>query len=194
MAHLEPEALLDAAHGEGGHPHLEACARCREAVASVRSTLQALGAVRQSAAPPTGLARWALAYAGRSVRQRPRVRLLELLAASAGPLNAVRAGCAGAAALYGDDAYQLDLRLEPGPRGAHLHGQVVSLDEPVPNGWEITVVGPDGSTAEVSSDALGEFLVEGPAARWGASLIAEGPGARLVVPRFDGWEGHQDGG
>lgn len=192
MRHLEPDQLLDEAAGSRSHPHLETCRRCREAVSAVRGALRALEDLREAGAPSVRLTRWAVAYAGCAAPAPARFRPLALLAAGAAAHNGIRDGSAAAAALYGDDEHQLDLRLEPGPHGPHLHGQVVSLDDGDPSSWSVVVVGPDGAVAEVASDPYGEFEVEGPAARWGATVIAQRAGNRLVVPRFDGWEAGRD--
>ena len=189
MRHLDPETLVGHALEGGEHPHLAACSRCREAAAALRQTLAALADARHAAHPPLPLRRWALAYAGCALPDRPRPRLLALLAASAGPLAEVRAGAAPAAALYGDERFQVDLRLEPDAAGARLHGQVVAVDDATPEPWTITAVGPDGVTSTVTSDSCGEFRIDGRAARWGVTVVAERAGERLVVSRFDGGEG-----
>ncbi len=188
MRHLDSETLVGHALEGAGHPHLAACERCREEAAAVRRTAGALELAHHADPPPQALSRWAVAYARCAAPDRPRPRLLALLAASAGPLVEVRAGAAAAAALYGDERFQVDLRLEPDRAGARLHGQVVSVDDPTPAPWQVTAVGAHGVTTTVASDAFGEFRIDGPAARWGVTVIAQRGDDRLVVSRFDGGE------
>lgn len=187
MRHLSDDAVVTVAEVGGSDAergHAAACERCRARVASCEHALAALAShARPDADLPAGLRRWALAYAATAAPVRPRSRLLELLAGGAPLAGAVRGAAPAQAALYGDDAFHLDLRFEAdGPRG-RLHGQVVALDGGDQAGWKVAAVSADGSCHLATSDGHGMFWLADVAASAGLTIVAERELERLVVAR-----------
>ncbi len=161
-------------------------------VTEFRELISALdGAREQNAEPPEALQHWARVWAHEAAPHRPSLvsRLLEVLAYGAPCLTAVRGAAAGGpAVLYGDNQYQLDVRLEPEEDGTHrVRGQVVPATETVETGegpWSIQVIGPPGVVLRTLSDEHGEFRFDGVHSVTGLSLVAERGSERLIVPRL----------
>jgi hypothetical protein len=191
MKHLDALRAVEAAErgpDEGQRDHLAACRRCRQMVDGLRRILGVLAASGAPLAePPQGLMRWAQAYARTAGTARPRLQVLEFLAGGNHAVAAVRGQAEPArAVLYGDDAHHLDLRIEADRRGsARLHGQVVPLDSSEPERWLVSVVTPGGEVHSATTDTAGEFWIEDLSSWRNLSLVAEGEGQRLVVPRLD---------
>ncbi len=187
MRHLADDAVVMVAEAGGSaaeRGHAAACDRCRARVATCEQALAALSShARAGDDLPSGLRRWALAYASTAAPVAPRSRLLSLLAGGA-PLAAAGRGAAAAqAALYGDDAFHLDLRFEAdGPRG-RLHGQVVALDGGDLAGWKVAAVTADGACHLATSDGHGMFWLTDVAAVPALTIVAERDHQRLVVAR-----------
>ncbi len=185
MGHLDDLTALALAEGRSDPrlaEHASRCRRCRELVAGIQRLLGALEGGRQPALPER-LRRWAQAYARTQAVTRPRFSLLGLLSEGAPLAAAVRGSGPAAAMLYGDERYQLDLRLEPMAAGAaRLHGQVVPLGAATTGHFTVTVVASDGTTTTTAVDEWGEFHVDHLQAATGLSLVLEAENERLVVP------------
>lgn len=158
-------------------------------VEEYRRLLGALEHSRQAVPPlPDHLARWARAWLDTSLPEGRSVisRILDVLATNA-PAPAVRNGHAGGSAvLYGDEAFHLDLRVEPSDGGRHrLRGQLIRLDEPVCGSWTVTVVSGDGAVRTTTTNACGEFAFDDLCVTAGTGLVATGDSHRLVVPRLE---------
>jgi len=193
MHHLDDSAAIDVVEGVAGEDqlgHLAECGRCRRVVAGYRTAVEVLrGCAEAREGPPEGLLRWARAYArtaGSPVTLR--LRVLSFLAGGAQPVAAVRnGGEPGRAVLYGDEAHHLDLRIDVSQRmGAHVHGQVVPIDEDTGRRWQVCAVTFDGSVHLTATDPEGEFWLDGLESwRWMTVVLEDGD-ERLVVPRVGG--------
>jgi len=196
MKHLTDQQALAVAEDtapEDARDHAASCARCATAVGRLRTLLGRLDSPRHHlTSPPVGLTRWARAYVDVALHAERRTCVLGLLAFGAAPVAGVRNGVAqGSAVLYGDARHQLDVRVEPHGDDLSIHGQVVPLDDAEPHAWHVVMMMSDGQVHETTSDAFGEFTIDGLTSSTGASLVLEDREARLVVPRVGR---SQDGG
>jgi hypothetical protein len=192
MRHVDDIQAFAAADGTAADSvkqHIDCCPRCRAAVEECQRLLADLDTLRTALTdPPQRLQRWARAWAGAVAHSRPRLSVLDILAIGAQPLAAVRdAGGHDTAMLYGDDRYQLDVRVTGRSDGtSRLHGQIVPLPASPQGRWKVTTVSSEGSVMTATSDANGEFWIEG-VTRWeGLSLVADSETDRLIVPTFGG--------
>jgi hypothetical protein len=198
MKHLDDASAVDLAEGRSNQQasmHAADCALCQELVARFVRLLDALEA---STAPleraPAHLTSWARACVRTLVQPSPRPRILELLAFGTQPIAAVRGGfVTGAAALFGDQDYQVDLQVEPSPTAGHhsLYGQIVPLAETKDQTWKVTVVTVEGRIYRLTTDRDGEFEIPDLESWDGLSMVAESDEERILIPRLRG--GHAEG-
>lgn len=139
---------------------------------------------------PPALQHWARAWTRENAAQPPTVmsRLLGVLAMGATPLAEARGTAIGPqAVLFGDDTYQLDIRLEDHEDGGvEIRGQAVALEDDLDDGtsWSVRVVGGEGTVYHTATDEHGLFLLRVEDEVAGASLVADRGPIRLVVPRL----------
>jgi len=151
--------------------------------------LEAFEASRRDGAPPESLLHWARSWARTVSRSAPTFssRILGLLSHQSFAAPALRSAApASEARLYGDDEYQLDLRVEEKNNGMwRLRGQVVSLVSSEEN-WKVLLCCADADIREEKCNEFGEFVFdETPPGPW-MSVIAESASVRLHLPRIKG--------
>jgi hypothetical protein len=159
-------------------------------VEEFRRLLGALAEARAFDAPPDHLMHWARVWARQAAPARPSMvsRLMEVLAFGVPQTAAVRGVRAGGpAVLYGSEAHQLDVRLEPRKDGTfRMRAQIVPTgdidDDSRP--WSIRMVGTQGSVFRTLSDEDGGFRFDSLPDVAGLSLVAERGTERLIVPRL----------
>jgi len=142
-------------------------------VAEFRQLLGALAEARAFDDPPDHLMHWARVWARQAAPARPSM------------VRGVRAG--GPAVLYGSEAHQLDVRLEPRKDGTfRMRAQIVPTGEINDDGrpWSIRMVGTQGSVFRTLSDEDGGFRFDSLPDVVGLSLVAERGTERLIVPRL----------
>jgi len=160
-------------------------------VTGFRELLGALDEARTTADVPPALMHWARVWAHEAA-PRPQTfvsRILGVLAYGAPQLAAVRGtAMGGPAVLYGDDNYQLDVRLEPQHDGTcRVRGQVVptaNTDDSGSGPWAIRLVKSDGTVIPTHSDDIGDFRFDALPDFRGLSLVAERGSKRLIIPRL----------
>ncbi len=176
-------------------PEESAQAECDPKLAALvtgfRELLGAMDEARITADVPPALMHWARVWAHEAV-PRPQTfvsRILGILAYGAPQLSAVRGtSMGGPAVLYGDDDYQLDIRLKPQHDGTwRVRGQVVptantSISDSGP--WAIRLLRSDGTVIRTHSDEFGDFRFNALPDFKGLSLVAERGSKRLIIPRL----------
>jgi len=153
--------------------------------------LSELEDVGRYGSPPEHLLSWARAWAGQEMPEEKGIasRVLGILSRQSMPAHALRSGVTEpAAVLYGDEDYQLDLRVEEiETESWRIRGQVVSLKAVDDHGcWKLRLLDPSGKWTEQSSDEFGEFTFAPVAAGSGLSLSAQRGKDRLHVARIEG--------
>lgn len=168
---------------------LESNPELRREVEEYELLFDAIEASRSEGAPPEHLLHWARSWARTVSKPAPALptRILSLLSRRRLSVPAVRSAySATEAGLYGDDQFQLDLRVEESRDGSwRLRGQLVSLQSEQEN-WTIRILGPGAGARIARCDEYGEFSLGNLPRDSSLSLVAESGSCRLYLPRVGG--------